>query len=201
MIIGITGTLGAGKGTVAQILVDNGFTHMSVRNLLIQKLQQEQKEINRDTMHELSNRLRKTFGPQYMVVELIKQAANQSQSQNSNPNIIIESIRSTGEVAELKKQGGILLAVDAPIRTRYERIIARASETDKVSFEKFCADEQSEQNKNEFEQNLSGCIALADIVIQNDGDITHLKQMLFEELKNYNITQTPIIRLEKVICE
>ena len=40
MIIGITGTLGAGKGTIASYLVkEKGFKHFSVREFLNKELQ------------------------------------------------------------------------------------------------------------------------------------------------------------------
>ena len=38
MIIGITGTLGAGKGTVVDFLKEKGFRHFSVRDYLIKIL-------------------------------------------------------------------------------------------------------------------------------------------------------------------
>ena len=38
MIIGITGTLGAGKGAVVEFLKQKDFKHYSVRNFLIEEI-------------------------------------------------------------------------------------------------------------------------------------------------------------------
>jgi dephospho-CoA kinase len=187
IIVGITGTLGAGKGTVSHMLVKQGFAYQSVRNYLVQLLQKEQQEINRDTMHELANRLRKNFGSDYIVTQILHDRLIQKDSVDEP--LIIESIRSIGEVKKLKSYGGILLAIDAPIQTRYSRILTRGSETDKVSFEKFMSDELSEQNNTEHEQNLQGCILLADYVIINDGDMTNLDKQVSDFLNFIHIFQ------------
>lgn len=41
IIIGITGTLGAGKGTVVEYLKTKGFKHFSVREFLTQEIKKE----------------------------------------------------------------------------------------------------------------------------------------------------------------
>ena len=49
--IGITGTLGAGKGTIVDYLVQNrGFVHYSVRAFLIEEIKRRGLEANRDTI-------------------------------------------------------------------------------------------------------------------------------------------------------
>jgi dephospho-CoA kinase len=207
MIIGITGTLGAGKGTVAHMLVQKGLKYESVRNFLVELLQKENQQINRDTMHEIANRLRKNFGSDFIVAQIIQkinlqQLQEQYDSERKSiPNqphipklqsqipqsVIIESIRSLGEVKKLKEMGGILLAVDAPVQIRYDRIKKRASATDNVSFEKFVTDELSEDNNTEHEQNLPKCIGEADFVIINDGDLPKLHAQVDEFIATYKI--------------
>ena len=50
-IIGITGTMGAGKGTIVDYLTTHkGFTHYSVRGYLIDIIKAQGKEVNRDSM-------------------------------------------------------------------------------------------------------------------------------------------------------
>jgi dephospho-CoA kinase len=50
------------------------------------------------------------------------------------------------EADTLKKNGGILLCVDADRKVRYERIRKRASATDHVTFEEFVLLEEREMN-------------------------------------------------------
>src|SRR5581483_2054805 len=138
MIIGITGTLGAGKGTVVEYLKTKHFKHYSVRDFLNKEIQKRGLESNRDTMLAVANDLRATKGPGYIAEQLVLEA------QGNQGDAVIESIRSVGEAEHLKQHGAQLWAVDADLRTRYERIVKRMSETDKVSFEKFAQDEQAE---------------------------------------------------------
>ncbi|MBI2004548.1 AAA family ATPase [Patescibacteria group bacterium] len=166
MIIGITGTLGAGKGTVAQYLAKkHNFMYLSVRNFIAGEILKRGLAVNRDTMTQVANDLRALHGPNYLVEELLKQAKLHPKN-----NIVIESIRSVGEEKYLKSQSTTLWAVDADINTRYKRIVGRASETDAVSFEKFKADEDREMESNDpNKQNLKAVIAMAGVVLINNG--------------------------------
>ncbi len=137
-IIGITGTLGAGKGTVVDYLVNNmGFKHYSVREYLIDQIRIAGLPVNRDTMTSVANELRAIHSPSYIIEQLFKQAVLEG------GNAVIESIRTPGEINFLKKQGGFfLIAVDAVPKERYNRIKIRASETDKISFDTFLENEK-----------------------------------------------------------
>jgi len=178
--IGITGTIGAGKGTIVEYLVkEKGFRHFPVRGFLLEKIRELGLPGNRDSMYELGNRLRAEHGPSYVVDQLFLQA------QASGDNAVIESIRTTGEVVSLRQKGNfLLLAVDADPRTRYNRIVLRGSETDHVSFETFLENEQRESvSTDPAVQNLQACIRQADCLIMNNGTVEELYARLDELLK------------------
>lgn len=149
--------------------------HYSVRQFLIKEIEKRKLTVNRDTMRKIANELRTTFGPSYIVEQLYLQA------EKTGKDAIIESIRAVGEVKALKKYPNFfLLAIDADQKRRYERAISRGSETDHITREQFQAQEQAEMNNSdESKQNLSQCIQLADLVIQNNGTI----EQLYEQLK------------------
>lgn len=173
LIIGITGTLGAGKGTVVEYLVSQyGFTHFSVRTFLLEEIRKRGYEENRDSMVRLANEMRTLHGPSTIIERLYEMAAEK------NNNCIIESIRTPGEITALRqKQHFYLLAVDAEQTTRYERIRIRNSETDRISFETFKGNEEREMHADDpAKQNLSACISQADHVIYNNGRIEDLHQ-------------------------
>jgi len=184
IIIGITGTLGAGKGTIVDYLIrKRGFAHFSVRSFLLEKIRNLGMPGNRDSMYNLANELRAEHGPSYVVDQLFDQASI------SGTNSIIESIRTTGEIASLRQKGTFyLFAVDADPRIRYERIKLRKSETDSVSFETFRQNEQRESvSADPGVQNLRACIKEADFVFLNNGTMNELYKQVDEVLKRLKI--------------
>ncbi len=170
MIIGITGTNGAGKGTVVDFLVgQKGFNHFSVRNFLIEKIKRQGLEVDRTHMRQVGNEMRKAHGPSYVVERLLEQAAKAS------GNSVIESVRAVGEAEFLKKQGALIWAVDADRKTRYERVLLRQSETDQVSFEQFCIYEDREMVSTEpYDMNVFAVMKVADHIFLNNGTVEEL---------------------------
>ncbi len=179
IIIGITGTLGAGKGTMVEFLVENqGFVHFSVRGYISEEILRRGLTVNRDNMVTVANSLRAEYSPSYIVDQLWEQA------ELSGKNCVIESIRTPGEVDSLRSKGNfLLLAVDADPVLRYNRILLRNSETDQVSYQTFLDNEKREMNSEDpNKQNLRRCIQLADIVFSNNGSILDLTRQLAAEL-------------------
>lgn len=171
MIIGITGTLGAGKGAVVSYLVrTKGFTHYSARSYFAAQMEKQGiAPINRDTMVEFANRLREHNGPRHLFDALYAEA-----EASGNPSVI-ESIRTVGEAEALKERGGTLLAVDADERTRYTRICGRGSVLDQVTFEEFQAQEAREMHSDDpNKQNISAVMRMADVTIENNGSLAEL---------------------------
>ena len=178
-IIGITGTLGAGKGTIVDYLISHyGFKHYSVRGYLIEEALKRGMELNRDTYVVVANDLRSTYGPSYITDQLYLQAAE------NGDNAVIESIRTPGEVESLRKHEHFLLfGVDADPEIRYERVVNRASETDQISFETFIENEQREMSSTDpNHQNIGKCMQMADHVFQNNGDFQDLYQQVEQVL-------------------
>ncbi|MDB5282602.1 MAG: hypothetical protein JWO06_1677 [Bacteroidota bacterium] len=182
-IIGITGTLGAGKGTIVDYLTKHhGFQHFSVRNYLSKIIKERGQEINRDSLVAVANELRAQNTPSFIAEELYRTA------KESGVNCIIESIRTVGEVNALHAKGNFhLFAVDADQRLRYERIIERASETDRISYETFVANEEREMTSTDpNKQNLSAVILLSDFKFINNGSFDELYRQIDEVLEKIN---------------
>ncbi len=167
--IGITGTAGSGKGTVADYLVTKyGFKHYSARAFISEELDRRGLVKTRENIRLVANELRATNGPGYIISELYERAIK------NKVNAVLESIRNPSEIDTLRQKPGkfFMLAVDADPKIRYERIVKRKSSTDFVGFEKFMADEQAEMNDlNPSGMKIAQCIKMSDALITNDADL------------------------------
>ena len=180
VIIGITGTIGAGKGTIVNYLISKkSFSHYSVREFLIKEIILKGLPVNRDSMVIVANDLRNKFSPSYIIEQLYNEAIK-----NQN-NCIIESIRNVGEAEFLKKSCSFyLFAVDANPEIRYNRILKRKSETDKISFVEFLENERREMfTSDPNSQNISECMKLADFTFKNDDTPDELYKQVEDTLK------------------
>jgi dephospho-CoA kinase len=170
LIIGITGTLGAGKGTVVDYLTSHkNLKHYSVSGYLTDELIKQGKQTDRDNMREIANEIRSKFGPDYITKILFKNA------KEDGADAIIESIRNPKEAEFIKNNGGYLFAVDADPKIRYDRIKVRGTSKDLVTFKEFIKQEEKESKTTDPDvQNLPKCILLSDYKFDNNGSIENL---------------------------
>lgn len=178
IIIGITGTISAGKGAIVDFFKEKGFVHYSARSFLIEEMTKLGLPIQRDVMTPFANNLRKKHGAGYILESMYRKAVVAGQ------NAVLESVRSIGEAEFLRKQASdttkfFLIAVDADQKIRYNRAVGRDSMLDRISFEKFVSNEALEITSTDpSASNLTACIALADIKIMNDGSLEELHEKL-----------------------
>ncbi len=184
IIIGITGTIGSGKGVVVAYLCEKyGFVHYSVRNFLVAEIERRGLPMNRDSMALVGNDLREKNHSGFIVEQLFLQALL------SGKNAVIESIRTVGEIETLKKHKNFsLVAIDADVDLRYKRIVSRKSVTDNISFEKFLEEEKREmQSSDPNKQNIKACVERADVVIKNTESFEDLYKKIDSTVKSLGI--------------
>lgn len=173
MIIGVTGTLGAGKTTAARYLVSQGFKHYSVREFIAEEVRSRNLPVNRDTLVGIGNELRAAHGAEYIVAELCRRA------EAAGGNAVVESIRAVGEANELQRHGGRLLAINANSRLRYERALLESSATVPSSYEEFLAQEEREMHSDDpTKQNIAAVMLRADHQILNNGSMREFEEAL-----------------------
>ena len=169
MLIGLTGTLGAGKGTVAEYLVaKKGYAHVSVSAFLAAEAARRGLEADRAARQRIANEFR-AEGPTTLMTRVYERA------RDIRGNMILEPQHTVAEVAFIQERGGKVVVVDAAPRARYERIMKRGSAKDNVSFEAFSEHQRAElvsddPNRN----NLGAAMRAADFHIRNDGSLEEL---------------------------
>lgn len=182
MIIGITGTDGAGKGAVVSYLVkQHGFTHYSSRSFILDEIKRQGLPETRNQMRLTANELRGKYGNEFVVKQAYERAAAEQKDK-----VVIESVRAIAEAHFLKQAGGMLLAVDADQQLRYERVQGRRSESDQVTFAEFQAHEELEKNDPDPNgMQKAKVMEMADCTIMNDGSMKELHEKVEAFLKEF----------------
>lgn len=170
MLIGITGTNGAGKGAVVEYLVAaKGFSHYSARTVILEEIRAQHLPETKANMRTVANELRREHGAAYVIERLYGMAKDDT-------NAVIESVRTIGEAEFLKSKGARIIAVDADRRRRYERVANKGDVVaEHITFEDFCVVEDREMASSEpWDMNVFGVMQLADARIVNDGTLGEL---------------------------
>jgi len=169
-LIGLTGTNGAGKGEVAAYFVKKGYRYFSLSDLIRDELRKKGDEVTRDNLIRMGNKLREKLGADILARLVMKKIKEKA---------VIDSIRNPREVEYLRKQKNfILLAVDAPIEIRYERVKKRGRKESAENLREFIHKEEEEMTSHEKAQQLGNCMSMADVTIINDGSLEDLCQKL-----------------------
>lgn len=184
MIIGITGSFGAGKGVVVDYLKTRGFKHYSARDFIFEEIRRRglDTSLGREVTIPVANDLRATRGPAFIVESLHMRATG------DGDNAVIESLRAVAEARRLKELGAFILGVDADSRLRYERATARGSETDHVSYEQWLDQERRESNPDDpTKQDIFGALKESDAVVLNNGTLEELYAQVDLALKKAGV--------------
>ena len=188
--IGITGTNGAGKSRLADKMRKSYYVgYYSVRAFLEKECEHREWPIDRDSLVLVANDLRQQFGPDYIMSCLAQKAVV---VRGRNP-FIIESIRCVGEIKYLSdtfRENFVLIGVDAEIEKRYERVLKREEETDKIDFETFCRHEAREMEQADpWKQNIRACLGrvTSEFLLQNNGTEKEFFQKILEIGKILNL--------------
>jgi dephospho-CoA kinase len=180
MIVAITGTLGAGKGTVAEHLVKkHDFTYLSVRSFFAEEVLKRGQAVTRENLIGVARAVRQEHGATYAIEQLLGRVAH------GGRGIVIESIRTVAEAEYLKAHGATLWCIDTDLKTRYQRFIGRALPVDAVPFEQFAENDKKDLDGSDpAMQNLTAVCGMADVTIDSSGTKEDLYKKVEEALKN-----------------
>lgn len=169
-MVGLTGPNAAGKGEAARYLQELGFEYFSLSDVVRDEATRRGLDHSRENLISVGNDLRATFG----VGVLAERVAARLKGRG-----IVDSIRSPGEVAVLRRLSGfVLLGVDAPIALRFERSSRRGRMGDGSTLEEFARKETLENTNNPAAQQLVETFKLADLVVENSGTLEELRDCI-----------------------
>lgn len=174
VVIGLTGSFGSGCSTVAGHLQKDGFQSISISSILENISKEGGRDVSnlprkerRTILQDLGNELRKKDRG-FLIKEALK-------NDNSDKDIVINSIKNPGEIEELKKiSNSYIIAIDTSFAMRVKRILKKEYDNDLGQFER---DNSREGNEDiEHGQKLQKCLYSADVVIKNDEHIDNAQK-------------------------
>ncbi len=175
MIIGIAGTLGAGKGTVVEYLKTQGFAHYSSSSTLKDLLTERALPPNRANLSELANELSLQYPGGIL-------GLNHKRAQEDGyADYVLESLHRLHEAEYVRSIKGVILGVDADVKLRYERVIQRKEgEKDNVTYEQFLSDVEREEEGSQGGDgpNIRAILKVADEIIENNGSLAELHKKI-----------------------
>jgi dephospho-CoA kinase len=170
MIIGVCGTISAGKETLTSFLREKGLVYFETSAIIKEELVKLGLEITRTNMQDWADELRKKEGVGALMKIMLERA-----KKDLSKNYMFDSLRNDGEAEFLRKNcnGFILIAVDAPRRIRFERMIARGKEHDPKNWQEFLRVDKRDlcDTSNPLGQQTRKLLGIADFKIINDADL------------------------------
>lgn len=178
-IIGLSGTNGAGKDTVGELLASrHNYFFVSVTELLRDECRKRGLPVERQNLSMISAEWRRKFG--YAVLVNRGMAAFEvAGGTKKYVGVVMSSLRNPHESDRIHELGGIVLWVDADPKVRYNRIQANAnlrdrSGEDNKTYEQFLVEQETEMhrssNGDEATLDIASVKERSDKTIYNDTD-------------------------------
>lgn len=177
LIIGITGEMGSGKGTIAKhvMLEHKGNVH-KFSTMLRDVLDRLYLEQSRDNLQALSTMLRKNFGEDIMAKGMYHDAEN-----DESELVVVDGVRRMSDITYLKELPHFkLVYIEADMQNRFERIVKRAENPGDAekTFEDF-----KKAHDDESEIQIRDLKNYANYIINNDGTFPELYDKVNEIIK------------------
>ena len=179
MIIGLTGKMAAGKGTVAGYLVEQGYVYHSLSDVLRGELERRGVPESIPNLIDVGNELRTIEGPGVLGKRILKMIQDADENK-----ALADSIRHPAEIQALRHiQEFYLIGVDAPQAIRYKRMAARGRSGDEMTFDQFQENDKQLKSDDPNSQQILDCLKQADYTIVNEGSLDELRQKIDSILK------------------
>ncbi|MBI5398061.1 AAA family ATPase [Candidatus Woesearchaeota archaeon] len=188
MIVGITGPISSGKGKVAEFFMRKGFTHHSFSAEIREIAKERSIKINRKNLSKLGADLREESPKKSILGQRLLETIKK-EIKRGKKKFVLEGIRDVDEIKmfqdyekENKKMPFVLIGVNAPQKTRFERLRSRARQGDTKTFAAFKRIDDKE-TLGSGGQEVGKCMRMVDYLIKNDGTTQELKRKVERIIK------------------
>jgi dephospho-CoA kinase len=156
---------GAGKGVAAEAAKEMGLEVLVLGDVIREETERRGLEPTPENVGSVMLQVRRDEGPAAVMKRLApKIEASQSKT------LVVEGVRSEDELQELRSKFDVLsVGIHASPKTRFQRLLARGRSDDPKTWGVFY-----ERDHRELNVGLCRVIALADILLLNEGSIQEL---------------------------
>jgi len=180
-VLGLTGPMGCGKGTVVKLLRAKGYKSFKYSDVIRDELKLRGLNETRKCLQDVGNELRKKYGSYVLserLVNKIKKEAIQL--------AVVDGIRNPGEIVYLRQNlsNFKLVGISSSPDTRFILIKKRNRAADPKTREEFNILEERDRGKGEGKhgQQVQACLMMADILIENEGTVEELETQVHNNL-------------------
>ncbi len=171
-VVAISGMPGAGKGVAAEAAKQLGFEVLVLGDVIREETERRGLEPTPKNMGNVMLEVRATQGLAAVAKRLLPKI-----DASKSSTVLVEGIRSLHELAELRSKFEVVnVAIHASPKTRLQRLVSRNRSDDPKTWDTFC-----DRDARELDVGLGHVIALADLVLINEGTIEEL-QSTFKDL-------------------
>jgi dephospho-CoA kinase len=177
-VIAISGMPGAGKGVASNAGKQLGLEVFVLGDVIREETEHRGLDPTPRNVGEVMLDVRAKEGPAVVAKRLLPKI-----EQAKSRTVIVEGVRSLHEVKELRTMYEVIsLAIHASPKSRYDRLLARNRSDDPKTWETF-----QERDFRELDVGLGHVLALADIVLINEGSIFQLQSAFKEAFSKLNL--------------
>lgn len=177
-VIAISGMPGAGKGIAAAAAKQLGLEVLVLGDVIREETERRGLDPTPKNTGDVMLQIRRDEGPAAVAKRLLPKV-----EAITSPNVVIEGIRSLHELEEIKsKFEAVTIAIHASPRTRFRRLLSRNRSDDPKTWDVF-----HERDARELEVGLGQVIALADMILVNEGTISELQSKFREFVPKLNL--------------
>ncbi|MEM2203102.1 MAG: AAA family ATPase [Sulfolobales archaeon] len=177
----VTGMPGSGKSIFSETAREMGFEVYVMGDVVRRELVRRGLPITRSNMAMVAVELRKIYGDDFVAKMTVGEVFSSRGGPEGCRYVVIDGSRSLREIEVFRKSFSevIIVGIHASPKTRFARLSSRGREGDPKSWEEFAA-----RDSLELSLGLGGVIAMADIMIVNDGiDIQEFRRRAVEVLR------------------
>jgi len=173
MIIGLTGSMGCGKGEIVNILTKEGFQYITLSMMVREEARKRGLPEEREVLMEVGNSMRKAEG-----AGVLARRAAEKIVASGYDKWVVDGIRNPAEIDELRKQKDVyIVGVKANKDLLCDRILNRSRESDAKERAEILRRIEREWGVGEPEdgQQVGKCMEKVDVTITNESTLEDLR--------------------------